>query len=173
MQALSLATLQPPVSFLEKTPALLEILLRDLPGELLEWKPAPDRWSISEVLAHLAVIEQLYEGRARRIIMEDDPSLPKYVAPEESEARKKSALEHLELFVTQRRAFVFFLHSVPSAAGSRSGKHAELGRITLSQMLNELANHDLGHLRQLAELYRAHAFYPYVGPFQKYSNPTP
>jgi hypothetical protein len=45
--------------------------------------------------------------------------------------------------------------------------------ITLSQMLNEWASHDLGHLRQIAELYRAHAFHPHAGPFQRYSNPKP
>jgi hypothetical protein len=48
-----------------------------------------------------------------------------------------------------------------------------MGTITLSQMLHELANHDLGHIRQIAELYRARAFYPNAGPFQKYSNPKP
>jgi hypothetical protein len=48
-----------------------------------------------------------------------------------------------------------------------------LGNITLHQMLSEWASHDLGHLRQIAELYRARAFHPYAGPFQKYSNPKP
>jgi hypothetical protein len=68
---------------------------------------------------------------------------------------------------------VFYLHSIPSAAGARTGQHAELGSVSLSQMLHELANHDLGHFRQIAELYRAYSFYPHVGPFQKYSNPKP
>jgi hypothetical protein len=173
MQAPTLAvTLQPPVSLLEKTPAILEVLLRDLPAGLSDWKPAPDRWSITEVLEHLVVIEQLYEARARRIIMEEDPALVKYVPPD-SAAQQKSAAAHLESFVTQRRAFVVFLHSVPTTAGTRTGRHVELGRITLGQMLNELANHDLGHFRQIAELYRAYAFYPNAGPFQKYSSPKP
>jgi hypothetical protein len=42
-----------------------------------------------------------------------------------------------------------------------------------SQFLHELASHDPGHLRQMAELYPAHAFYPHAGPFQKYSHPKP
>jgi hypothetical protein len=167
MQAQSALTLHAPVSLLEKTPAILETLLRDLPTELVQWKPATEHWSVLEVLAHLVVIEQLYESRARRIIMEDNPSLTKYVPAEESEIQKKSAADHLEQFVALRRAFVFFLHSIPSAAGSR------IGQINLSQMLHELANHDLGHFRQIAELYRAYAFYPYAGPFQKYSRPQP
>jgi hypothetical protein len=45
---------------LEKTLVVLETLLRDLPAELLERKPAPDRWSVSEVLAYLADLEQVY-----------------------------------------------------------------------------------------------------------------
>jgi len=48
-----------------------------------------------------------------------------------------------------------------------------MGTITLSEMLHGLANHDLGHRRKIAELYRAHSFYPFTGAFQRYSNPKP
>jgi hypothetical protein len=171
MQPLSSSPIQPPISMLEKTPGLLELLLRDLPSETLEWKPAPERWSIAEVLGHLVMIERLYEQRARRIVLEDSPSLPKYHPPENE--TQKSAKQYMEEFVPLRRSFVFYLHSVPSQAAARTGQHAELGAISLSQMLHELANHDLGHLRQIEELYRAHLFYPHVGPFRKYSNPKP
>lgn len=173
MQPLSVAPIQAPISLLEKTPALLELLLRDVPAEILQWKPATDRWSIAEVLAHMAVIEKLYELRARRIVTENAPLLPKYVAPPEEEANTKAARGYLDEFVALRHAFVVFLHTLPSAAAARAGKHVELREITLSQMLHELANHDLGHLRQIAELYRAKAFHPHAGPFQKYSNPKP
>jgi len=171
MQPLSPAPIQAPISMLEKTPGLLELLLRDLPVEVLEWKPAADRWSITEVLGLMVMIEKLYEQRARRIVLEDSPTLAKHEGP--VEGQKKSARQHMEEFVPLRRAFVFYLHSVPAAAAGRAGQHAELGTVTLSQMLHELANHDLGHLKQIAELYRAHTFYPHAGPFQKYSNPKP
>jgi DinB superfamily len=166
------SSLQAPISMLEKTPSLLELLLRDVPADVLDWKPGAGRWSISEVIGHLVMIEKLYEQRARRIALEENPTLPKYEAPEAGEP-KKSAREHLEEFVPMRRAFVFYLHSVPSSAGKRTGQHALLGTVTLGQMLHELANHDLGHLRQIAELYRGYSFYPYAGPYQKYSNPKP
>jgi hypothetical protein len=173
MQPLSPAPIQAPISLLDKTPAILEILLRDLPPETLQWKPAADRWSIAEVLDHMLVIEKLYEQRARRIVLEDSPNLTKYVVLPEAELQKKSLRRYLEEFVPLRRTFVFYLHSVPAHAAARTGNHAELGTINLSQMLHELANHDLGHLRQIAELYRAHVFHPHAGPFQKYSNPKP
>lgn len=172
MQALSPAPISAPISLLEKTPGILELLLRDVAKETIAWKPASDRWSIAEVLAHLVVIEKLYNGRTRRIAMENDPVLPKSVQLPESE-KQKTAREHLEEFVALRRAFVVFLHSIPSTAAGRTGQHAELGSVTLSQLLHELANHDLGHLRQIAELYRAHVFHPHAGPFQKYSQPKP
>lgn len=171
MQHLSPAPIQAPISLLEKTPAILEILLRDLPQDLLQWKPASDRWSISEVLGHMVFIEKLYEQRARRIVLEDSPALIKSEPP--PDIQDKTARQHLDDFVPLRRAFVFYLHSVPAALATRAGQHYELGTVTLSQMLHELANHDLGHLRQIAELYRARAFYPHVGPLRKYSNPKP
>jgi len=105
MQALSPASslLQPPVSLLEKTPAILGVLLRDVPAETLDWKPAAERWSITEVLAHLLAIEQLYGDRAKRIVVDQNPMLAKYVAPNEAEIRK-SARQYLEDFVALRQA---------------------------------------------------------------------
>jgi DinB superfamily len=173
MQPLSPAPLHAPISMLEKTPAILELLLKDVSVEVLEWKPAADRWSITEVLGHMAMIEKLYEQRVRRMMLEESPALPKYEPPPEGEAQKRSARQYMEEFVPLRRAFSFYLHSIPSTAAGRTGLHVELGSISPSQMLHELANHDLGHLRQIAELYRAKCFYPHAGPFQKYSNPKP
>ncbi len=174
MQALSrVSTLQPAISLLEKTPALLEILLRDVPEEILDWKPAVDRWSIREVLAHLGEIEKLYADRAKRMVVDENPKLTKYVPPEELEIQKRTARQHLDDFIAARRAHIFFWHSLPASGGNRTAIHPEMGTVTLLQLLNELANHDLGHLRQISELYRAKAFYPHAGPFQRYSSPKP
>ena len=174
MQALSrVSTLQPAIALLEKTPAMLELLLRDVPEDILDWKPAANRWSITGVLAHLLMIEQLYGDRAKRMVVDDHPLLARFVPPDEAEICERSARRHLEDFVAARRAHIFFWHSIPASGGSRTAEHPEMGQVTLHQMLNELANHDLGHLRQIAELYRASAFYPHAGPFQRYSSPKP
>lgn len=164
------------VSLLEKTPFLFETLLRDLTVDLLLWKPVPDRWSISEVLAHLVEIEDLYSNRVRRMLAEDAPRFLRYAQPaadRPNAGSRGSTAEILARFTTLRRDSLTVLKSMPAGAGARTGHHCELGPITLAQMLNEWASHDLGHLRQMAELYRARAFYPYAGPFQKYSNPKP
>jgi len=176
MQPASASDMQPAISLLEKTPRLLETLLGDLPGELLHWKPGPDRWSISEVLAHLAALEQVYAERTLRMVAEDSPAIVKYDlagAKARGEYRRSSAGESLALFTRARLSTLALLTGLPPSAGARTGIHSELGTITLSHMLNEWANHDLGHLRQIAELYRANAFHPNSGPFMKYTNPEP
>ncbi len=176
MQPASAIEIQPAISLLGKTPQLLETLLRDLPAELLHWKPRPDRWSISEVLAHLATLEQVFAERVQRMMAEDSPPLAKYDL-DGAKARKDyshgSGAENLAHFTRARRSTLAMLTELPASASPRTGVHSELGTITLAHMLNEWASHDLGHLRQIAELYRAHAFHPNSGPFMKYSNPQP
>ena len=176
MQPASAIDIEPAVSLLGKTPQLLETLLGDLPGELLEWKPKPDRWSISEALAHLAALEQVYAERVRRIMAEDSPRLAKYDldgAKARQEYSRGLADEDLEQFTRSRRASLALLAGLPPSACARTAIPSELGAITLAHLLNERANHDLGQLRQIEELYRAHAFHPHSGPFMKYSNPQP
>lgn len=176
MEPTSASEMQPAIALLEKTPRLLETLLCDLSGELLHWKPVPDRWSISEVLAHLVALEQVYAERALRMVAEDSPAIVKYDqagTAAHGEYSRGSAGENLALFTRTRRSSLALLVGLPASAGARTGVHSELGTITLSHMLNEWASHDLGHLRQIAELYRARAFHPHSGPFMKYSNPKP
>ena len=176
MQPAFAAEIQPAICLLAKTPQLLETLLSDLPVEPLHWKPAPDRWSISEVLAHLSALEAVYADRVRRMTAEDSPALAKYDldgAKARQDYSRGSGAENLAQFTSLRRSTVARLTSLPASAGARTGVHSELGTITLAHMLNEWASHDLGHLRQIEELYRAHAFHPNSGPFMKYSNPQP
>ena len=49
---------------------------------------------------------------------------------------------------------------------SRTARHSVLGAFTLENLLNEWALHDLGHIRQMAELVRAQLYYPGIGVFQ-------
>jgi DinB superfamily len=172
VQTACAGAMQHAIALLEKTPVLFETLLSELPPELLQWKPAPDRWSISEVLAHLADSEKVLSERARRLVRENSPALREYQQPAGGYAQGR-APEHLACFRAMRRETLKFLNTIPAPAGRRTGSHSLIGTITLAEMLNEWASHDLGHLRQIAELYRAHAFHPYAGPFQRYSNPKP
>ena len=59
---------------LEATPAILRGLMCDLSVEDTEWKPAPDRFSVAEVLAHLSHSEgHCYRTRVDRLVSEELP----------------------------------------------------------------------------------------------------
>jgi DinB superfamily len=157
--------MRPAIALMEKTPQLLDTMLAGVAPDVLRWKPAPDRWSISEVLSHVADCEDVLAERVRRFVLEDAPQLNEYEPPPEGFAAG-TPQEHLSRFTFTRRELVQFLRSLPPEAATRTAQHSKLGLITLEQMLNEWASHDLGHIRQIAELYRARAFHPNAGPFR-------
>ena len=65
------------------------------------------------------------------------------------------------------------MRSLPAAAGERRAARRSAGEITLAQMLNEWAMHDLGHIRQVAELVRARKYLAGAGPLGKDHNLRP
>ena len=93
-----------------------------------------------------------------------------FLAEEMPELEPDDAQMHLELykngdpeedfghFEDQRQTTIELLRGLPADAGARKAKHRAAGEITLSQMLHERALHDLGHLRQIAELVRARKY---------------
>lgn len=159
----------PCIDLLEVTPDLLRDLMCELNEEDARWKPAPDRFSIAEVLAHLSHSEgHCYRMRLDRFMAEERPEFE----PDDAQmyldlyrnADPEDAFDHFE---DQRETNVEFLRSLPVEAASRVAFHKEAGEITLSQMLHEWALHDLGHVRQVAELVRARKYLAGAGPLGK------
>jgi hypothetical protein len=122
------------------------------------------------VLAHLASVElKGFVSRFRAIAEQNNPLLPAYDQLEQFRSGKKfDGLAELATFERERRDTLAWLDSLPASVGGRTGRHEELGVLSFNQLLNEFAFHDLGHVRQVIELYRSHAFYPNMGVFQTY-----
>jgi hypothetical protein len=78
--------------------------------------------------------------------------------------RNADAEEEFRQFEGQREANVKLLRELPAAAGNRKALHREAGEITLLHMVHEWALHDLGHIRQVAELVRARKYLAGAGP---------
>jgi hypothetical protein len=166
----------PGLPVLEQTPIIIEKIIWAANEDQLHWKPAMDRWSISEVLAHLADVEVVgFRERVQKMLDEKNPTLANYdqnAAYKEGKYAGK-AREHLKQFCHERDRTLSWLRYLPAGAIGRTGEHEEAGRVTIGQFLNEWACHDLGHIRQIAELYRARAFYPLIGTFQRYYSLKP
>ena len=151
---------------LEATPEILRGLMAGINGEDARWKPAPDRFSIAEVLAHLSHSEgHCYRLRLDRFMTEDRPELE----PDEAQMhldlyRDADPEDEFDHFEVQREDNVEYLRSLPVEVGERKAIHQSAGEITLNQMLHEWVLHDLGHIRQVAELVRARKFLAGAGP---------
>jgi hypothetical protein len=162
----------PGLAVLEQTPIIIEKIIWAASEELMNWKPAMDRWSISEVLAHLAVTESsAFRERIQKMLDQDNPQLEAYdqnAAYAAGNYTGGKPRENLKKFCHERDRSLSWLRYVPATMVARTGQHAEYGHITIGQLMNEWAFHDLGHIRQIAELYRSRAFYPAMGPFQRY-----
>ena len=163
------------VRILVETPALLKNLLAPVTREQFDWRPSSERWSISMVLAHLADVEaDGFRSRFEAMLGQDQPALPRYdqLALFRSTANFDPYAE-LKRFAERRHETIALLHALPDGAGERRGRHEEFGTITVAQLLNEHAFHDLGHIRQIMELYRAVVFYPEMGPYQGFYKINP
>jgi hypothetical protein len=150
----------PCLDLLEETPAILRGLMSEISDEDARWKPAPDRFSIAEVLAHLSHSEwHCYRARVDRFMAEEMPELEPDDAHMYLELYKNGDPEEdFGHFEDQREMNIELLRGLPADAGSRKAKHRTAGEITLSQMLHEWALHDLGHVRKIAELVRARKY---------------
>ncbi|MHB8410605.1 MAG: DinB family protein [Candidatus Acidiferrales bacterium] len=161
----------PGVDVLEQTPIIIEKLVSLASEGQLQWKPSMERWSISEVLAHLADVEVAgFRERIERMAQTDMPHLVPYDQNAQYHAGHYSsgkAREHLKVFCHERDRSLSWLRYLPESVLARKGEHGEFGQITVAQLMNEWAFHDLGHIRQIAELFRSRAFFPAMGPFQK------
>lgn len=164
------------LTVLEQTPIILEKILLAATPEQLHWKPAPERWSVSEVLSHLVEVEKIFRQRAKAIAEQDFPSIESYdqeAAYRRGDYSTGRAEDHLRRFCHERDLSVSWLRYLPAAALARKGNHSEIGEFTLDELLHEWAFHDLGHIRQVSELYRSRAFYPRMGGFQQYYSVKP
>ena len=150
----------PCLDLLEATPAILRGLMSEISDEDARWKPAPDRFSIAEVLSHLSHSEgHCYRARVDRFLSAPDDAQMHLDVYKDADPE-----EDFSHFEDQRETNVELLRGLPAEAGQRKALHRAAGEITLSQMLHEWALHDLGHIRQVAELVRARKYLAGAGP---------
>ena len=117
------------LDLLEETPGTLRGLMRELSHEDAAWKPAPDRFSVAEVLAHLSHSEgHCYRMRVDRFLNEEMPEFE----PDDAQMyldlyREADAEDSFDHFEEQRDTNMDFLRTLPRAAGERRAMHKEAG----------------------------------------------
>jgi uncharacterized damage-inducible protein DinB len=152
---LAFANGRDPLTVLASTTDRLRTLVESTPLERWDSKPAPDRWSAREVLAHLADCEIVAGWRVRSILAHDGVALQPFDQNEWASAFKNHAAdlhESLETFSAGRASLLSLLTRVDPDRLEHHGVHGERGRETIGHLMRLYAGHDLNHLTQIDRL---------------------
>jgi hypothetical protein len=150
-----MADLQSLLERFRRGPELLAVVLTGVFGEEEDFAPAPGKWSVRQIVAHLADAELVGAHRLRQVIAEDNPTLiafdqDKWTANLDYARRKPK--QSLETFRRIRAENYELLKGLPESAFARTGSHTENGSMTLLTLVEGYAGHAESHARQLQEI---------------------
>jgi hypothetical protein len=144
-----------PLAVQAATAKKLARLIKGVPNAKLRKRPAPDKWSVSEILAHLSETEIVGGFRMRLIL--GAPGTP--IAAFDQDAwvtsghyAKRDPRQSLELFRVVREANLALLKSLTAEQWKHYGMHAERGQETIEHIVRLYAGHDLNHTQQIEQI---------------------
>jgi hypothetical protein len=133
----------------------LRRLIKGVPTTKLRKRPAPDKWSVNEILAHLADAEIVGGFRMRFIL--GAPGSP--IAGFDQDAwvkslhyEKRDARKSLEQFRALREANLALLETLTPEQWKHYGMHSERGQETIEHIVRMFAGHDINHLQQIERI---------------------
>jgi hypothetical protein len=156
-------------ALLERTPGALDALLRGLPPEWIDSNEGGDSWTAREIVAHLCHADSA-DWIAHIVEFGESRPFPTFNREERREDCKcKSMAELLDEFAALRAASLDKLRAMAlcSADMERRSVHQVLGAVTLAELLNTWAAHDLTHLHQITRV-MARQVREDVGPFRRF-----
>ena len=144
-----------PLEVQHKTPQFLADLVVSAPEKKLCERPAPDKWSVAELLAHFADAEIVNTWRYRQMIEHDGCPLPGYdqeLWHKLGDYSSRRPEESLMLFRLLREANLRMFAQLTPDEWQRNGMHAERGPMTVRDLALQIAGHDLNHLQQIRKI---------------------
>ncbi|MFI5119977.1 MAG: DinB family protein [Thermoanaerobaculia bacterium] len=141
-----------PVFVMAQTPDRVRRLIRGLTERQLETRPAPGKWCIKEIVAHLADSEVILGSRYRFVGAHDRPALPSTdqdAFVERLGPMNAKAADLADDFAMARAVNLGLFERLPGEAWDRVGLHAERGEESIRYMVAMYAGHDRIHLAQI------------------------
>jgi hypothetical protein len=141
---------------LSAQPTIATALLGHVRHDSHVWdrRPDPSRFSLREVLAHLADWEPIWLERVRRFATEEHPFLPSVdegALAAQHDYANSSPSDSLRAYVDGRRRLVQFLSTLPADAWDRTGDRELVGDLSLYQQVAMALSHDGYHMKQIVE----------------------
>ena len=144
-----------PMQILASTPSRLGELIDGRTLDELARTPDPSRWSVAQILAHLADAEIVGAWRFRSILASDGVPVQAYDQDVWADTFRYADVDphaSLHLFEVNRAATLSLLARVDPALRANHGMHAERGKETIEHLARMYAGHDLNHLAQVERL---------------------
>lgn len=146
---------QNPIKVQSTTPKKLDRLIEGVPTAKLRKRPAPEKWSVAEILAHLADVEIVVGWRMRSILGSPGTHIAAFDQDawviaghyEKSDPKKSIALQR-----TLREANLALLRSLSPDQWKHFGQHAERGQESIDHIVRMIAGHDLNHISQIERI---------------------
>lgn len=144
-----------PLRLQQAAPQKLAVMLKGKSGKQLMRRPAPDKWSIAEIVAHLADAELAISWRIRQILSNNAVPIQAYDQDRWAKTfdyAHRDPRQSLANFRALREANVALLKSVPRKLWENYGVHEERGNESVSHVVRMVAGHDLNHLQQVQRI---------------------
>lgn len=146
-----------PLVLQAKAPDALAALVEGLSAEHLEHRPAPGKWSIREIVAHLADDELVGAYRIRLILSAPGTAIQAFdqdVWARTGRYSTSDIADSLALYRTLRLANLKLLQSLTAEEWDMFGVHAERGVESVRDIAMYFAGHDINHFRQIEVIRR-------------------
>ena len=137
---------------------LLVEALEGFPQQMWQYKPGPDRWSIHEIILHIADSEANSYIRCRCFLAEPGKSIMAYDENRWAVSLRyhdQRTTEALELFRLLRQMSFRLIENLPEKVWSSTIHHPEGGAMTMDDWLKTYTNHIPEHIRQMQATYDA------------------
>jgi len=141
-----------------RSPALLSSVLRQLPKKMWLYKPSPERWSIHEVIVHLADSEASSYVRCRHLIAEPGRAMPEFDPARWAGTLgyfHQSTRESIELIRRLRKMTYSLLITLPDPVWLHTLQHPQEGELCLENWIERQERHIPHHIEQIKDNYRA------------------
>lgn len=165
-------TTQSAIQILERTPVVVETMLRNLDSEWIFANEGGDTWSAFDIIGHYIHGEKTDWLPRMKVILSDNPE--KHFAPFDRfaqfrDSQGKSMDELLDEFKRLRQQNVAELRQAELTEEqlNRTGIHPKFGKVTLKQLLATWVVHDLTHIYQISRV-MAKQYEIEVGPWKEF-----
>jgi hypothetical protein len=140
------------IAMQREAPRTLARLIAGVAEQTLRRRPAPGKWSVTEILAHLAEDELTSTWRYRQMLEHEAPVLLGFdqdLWATLGEYATWKPEDALTLFQLLREANLRMFAHLTAEQWQRYGIHSERGKITVRDLCRHMAAHDINHINQV------------------------